>query len=82
MKPPATAIAAAFVCGIVAGLYAPIANYSSASHVVAPGFLAVACLVVAGAVLAQMACSEPTMHKALRRRQLQAPDHEEQAQQQ
>jgi hypothetical protein len=54
MKLPAVAIAAAFVCGIVAGLYPPIAH-----RVIAPAFLAgvfavVGCLIAAGTLFVRL----------------------------
>ncbi len=54
MKLPAVAIAAAFVCGIAAGLYAPVANQAIAPAFLVWAFVAAGCLVLAGIVLVRL----------------------------
>jgi competence protein ComEC len=54
MKLPAAAIAAAFVCGIVAGLYPPVANQAIAPVFLARGFAVAGCLIIAGILLVRL----------------------------
>ena len=54
MKLPAVAIAAAFVCGIAAGLYPPVADQAIAPVFLARGFVAAGCLVIAGILLVRL----------------------------
>ena len=54
MKLPAVAIAAAFVCGIVASLFPPVANRAIAPIFLVWGFAVAFCLVVTGILLVRL----------------------------
>jgi competence protein ComEC len=54
MKLPALAITALFVCGIVVGLYPPFAARTASHLFVLGGFVAAACLILAGLLLMRL----------------------------
>ena len=54
MKLPGVAIAAAFVCGIVPGLYPPVAHRGVAPAFLASVFAVAGCLIAAGTLFVRL----------------------------